>query len=93
MAARENLMCFLQERGIATKIHWDKSLNQINGPWQQSGTYHQANAWADCVLSLPCFPGLRADEVDYVCDAIEQYYLQETATSHPASFVANVIAH
>lgn len=70
---RDGLMAFLSQRGIGSKIHWAQPLHKISGPWQHYGTYIQAESWCDSILSLPCFPGLRADEINIICDAVEEY--------------------
>ena len=70
---RDGLMAFLSQRGIGSKIHWAQPLHKISGPWQHYGTYFQSESWCDSILSLPCFPGLRADEINIICDAVEEY--------------------
>jgi dTDP-4-amino-4,6-dideoxygalactose transaminase len=71
---RDALKDFLKGKGIETKIHWSKSLDQVNGPWDAKGDCKRAQILANSVLSLPCFPGLQLDEVSYVCDAIEEFF-------------------
>lgn len=71
---RDDLARFLQERGIGTKIHWGTSLDELAGSWRSEGSYEQSKAWCASVLSLPCFPGLRLEEVDRICDAIKEWY-------------------
>ena len=70
---RDGLMAFLSQRGIGSKIHWAQPLHKISGPWQHFGTYFQSESWCDSILSLPCFPGLRTDEINIICDAVEEY--------------------
>jgi dTDP-4-amino-4,6-dideoxygalactose transaminase len=37
--------------------------------------------WCASVLSIPCFPGLRPDEIDRICDAVEDWCEQEKRPS------------
>ena len=76
-ALREHLL----SKGIETKIHWDKSLNKIDGPWQAPHEYLKAEKWADEILSLPIYPGLNEVDVSYVCDSIEAYYQHQELKS------------
>jgi|688.fasta_scaffold253083_2 dTDP-3-amino-3,4,6-trideoxy-alpha-D-glucose transaminase len=64
---------YLYERGVETKLHWKTPLHQQAGPWSTQGQYPEAETWCDSVLSLPCYPGLRPDEIDFVCDVIEAF--------------------
>ena len=72
--ARDSLVTFLAIRGIGSKVHWATALHQQPGPWEAMGRYEQAERWCASVLSLPCFPGLRSDEIDRTCDAIEAWF-------------------
>jgi dTDP-4-amino-4,6-dideoxygalactose transaminase len=68
---RDRLAAALASRGIGVKIHWETPLHRLAGPWRQDVACPGADAWCASVLSLPCFPGLRQDEIDRVCDAVE----------------------
>ena len=69
---RDDLQAFLSAHGVETKTHWSTPLNLLNGPWRKSSA-PRASAWCSRTLSLPCFPGLRADEIDRTCDLIAQW--------------------
>ena len=71
---RDCLMTFLKNRGIGCKVHWESPLNKVPGPWMVSGTFQEAENWCESILSLPCFPGLTSTEINFVCDAIEEFY-------------------
>jgi dTDP-4-amino-4,6-dideoxygalactose transaminase len=71
---RDDLMTFLNSRGIGCKVHWSSPLNKVSGPWTASGAFPEAEKWCDSILSLPCFPGLTSTEITDVCDAIEEFY-------------------
>ena len=72
--SRESLREHLLKMGIETKVHWEKSLNTLSGPWTSTGEYPAAQSWASEILSLPIYPGLTADSVKIICDSIEHYY-------------------
>ena len=70
---KESLINTLSESGVETKVHWSSSLNNISGPWVSEGNYSEADKWSKSVLSLPCYPGLSLQEIDYICDVIEKW--------------------
>ncbi len=71
---RDDLVQFLKERGVETKIHWPIALNKLDGPWLVEGAYPIAEQWAGDVLSLPCFPGLRHRELQTICACIQEWW-------------------
>jgi len=72
--SRTALREYLLGKGVETKIHWDKSLNKIDGPWKAHHKYPEAERWANEILSLPIYPGLSQSDVSYICDSIEEFY-------------------
>ena len=70
---RDQLVARLKEAGVETKVHWHDSLSQLAGPWSMKGDFSHAQAWSQTVLSLPCYPGLTLEEVNYICDVIEAW--------------------
>jgi len=74
---RDELAIFLAERNIETKVHWPTPLHRLNGDWAHSGAYPGAEDWCSTVLTLPCYPGLKASEVDAVCDGILDWIHQD----------------
>lgn len=71
---RDQLIALLKANGVETKVHWHDSLSQLEGPWSMDGDFPNAKNWSKSVLSLPCYPGLTINEVDYICDLIEAWY-------------------
>lgn len=69
---RDELQRFLTARGVETKAHWPRSLDLLEGPWRDGST-PRASSWCSRTLSLPCFPGLREDEINRVCDLIAEW--------------------
>ena len=68
---RRDLVRFLDDRGIQTKVHFPVPLHQQQAPWgNSSGRFLGADDWCESVVSLPCYPGLQRDEVERVCAAL-----------------------
>jgi perosamine synthetase len=72
-AARRCLYDGLRERGIATQVHY---LPVYRHPWYRrmygyrDGMCPVAEAYYQCALSLPCFPGLTEREHEQVITAV-----------------------
>jgi dTDP-4-amino-4,6-dideoxygalactose transaminase len=65
---RDELKAFLDTKGIETKIHYAKTLDP-----QNVGVYPNAENLCAKSLSLPIYPHLKMQEVDYVCDRIKEF--------------------
>jgi len=79
---RDELAEFLKERGISTGIHYPVPIHRQ--PVIEKILGHQSELpntelCARTVLSLPMFPGLSKDDVEYVCDNIIEF-LKERKT-------------
>ncbi len=70
---RDASIAFLKSRGIESKVHWQTPLHRLPGPWSSPSEYPNSEKWCESVLSLPCFPGLKADEIDRVSAAILEW--------------------
>jgi len=67
---RRPLLDFLSKNGIDAKCHYDIAIHQQEGyPWGKGarivGSIANAERNAACCISLPMFPELTADEIDY----------------------------
>ncbi len=79
---RDPLMRHLTAKGIETRVHYPLPL-----PFQpafaalghQPGDFPVAQQLARTMLSLPLFPEMEEDEVEYVCDAIEHWFASGAA--------------
>jgi dTDP-4-amino-4,6-dideoxygalactose transaminase len=72
---RDELMTHLSAAGIETKIHWAEPLHRMRAAWAEgAGSFPGAETWSSSVLSLPCYPGLREDEVARICDSIGEFF-------------------
>lgn len=65
---RDELKLFLESKGIETKVHYKKILDT-----KGVGLYPNAEMLCAKALSLPVYPHLKMDEVDYVCDRIKEF--------------------
>ena len=75
---RDELMRHLAARGVETKIHWEPPLHRLKTSWtHESSSFPYADAWSTSILSLPCYPGLTAQEIARVCELVQQFFLAE----------------
>lgn len=74
---RDELMSFLDKKEIETKIHYPKLLNEykllIDYKFIKHSLYNAENIKKE-VLSLPIYPNLTFEEIDYICAAIKEFY-------------------
>ena len=74
---RARLQEHLAAQGIGTMIHYpvpphlQKAYKELG---YKAGDFPLAEEIADTCLSLPIFPGLAEDQVNYICDKIERFY-------------------
>lgn len=74
---RDELAMYLKGKGIGTSIyypiplHLQKCFSYLG---YKKGDFPVAERTCDEILSLPIFPELADDEVDYVCDHIAAFY-------------------
>jgi len=70
---RDRLLNFLGKSGIDAKCHYPIAIHQQEGyPWDKqarlAGEIPNAERNAACCISLPMFPELTAEEVDFVIE-------------------------
>jgi dTDP-4-amino-4,6-dideoxygalactose transaminase len=87
---RDNLLQFLNTNGIDAKTHYSIAIHQQPGyswnkPARIAGPLTNAEANAACCVSLPMFPELTADEVDFVIAKVKEWDQAHanTATAEP----------
>ena len=74
---RDELKEFLQQKGIGTAIHYpipphlQKAYSHLNF---KKGDFPIAEKLANQSLSLPIYPGLSNDQVNYICDSIIEFF-------------------
>ncbi|MEM4259539.1 MAG: DegT/DnrJ/EryC1/StrS family aminotransferase [Candidatus Pacearchaeota archaeon] len=74
---RDELKDYLEERGIAVGIHYPTPIH-LQPAYKHlglsEGSFPIAEQVARKTLSLPMFPELRKDEIEYVCDNIKDFF-------------------
>jgi len=74
---REKLAVYLKDKGIQTGVHYPipnhqaPAVRQTLGPQPKLGRTEEA---VEKILSLPIYPELSKQEVDYVCGAIREFF-------------------
>jgi dTDP-4-amino-4,6-dideoxygalactose transaminase len=77
-AFRDGLLKFLNEEGIDAKCHYPIAIHQQEGyPWTHEarivGPISNSERNAACCISLPMFPELTEEEVDYTVDKVLEW--------------------
>ncbi|MGD0799982.1 MAG: DegT/DnrJ/EryC1/StrS family aminotransferase [Terracidiphilus sp.] len=77
-AHRDVLLKFLNDEGIDAKAHYPIAIHQQEGyPWGHEarivGSIANSERNAACCISLPMFPELKAEEVDYVIAKVMEW--------------------
>jgi dTDP-4-amino-4,6-dideoxygalactose transaminase len=71
---RDDLKAYLAKQGVETKVHFPKPLHLQSAAWSRPDTrLSGAESWCQSVLSLPCFPGLKAAEIRHVCAIVAEW--------------------
>jgi len=76
-ARRDRLKEFLAQRGIATKIHYPIPIHLQEAARElgyRRGDFPVAERHAEEILSLPMFPDLTAEQLEYVAQTIGEFY-------------------
>ena len=79
---RDGLREFLQKKGIATGLHYPLPLHLQKAYAHlgyQPGSFPVAESAARRLLSLPMFPELKREQIEYVCDSIKEYVERRTS--------------
>ncbi|MBI4323734.1 MAG: DegT/DnrJ/EryC1/StrS family aminotransferase [Chloroflexi bacterium] len=81
---RDPLLDYLVKNGVDAKTHYSIAIHQQAGyPWGKgariAGSVANAEANAACCISLPMYPELTAEEVDYVIGKVKEWNQANTA--------------
>ena len=75
---RDALKTFLEDQGIGCAIYYPKTLDQQTALKSISSDKGKptvnAHALASEVLSLPIYPGLKPEQIEYVCEQIQRFF-------------------
>lgn len=66
---RDKCKEYLEKYGVGTTVHYPYAISSSK-PFQTEKEMYYAEDWKDTCLSLPMFPELKMDEVDYVCEKL-----------------------
>jgi len=76
---RDDLKAFLEQKGIGTGLHYPIPLH-LQKAFEhlgcRKGDFPVAEKAADEILSLPMYPELTDQQIEYVCDSIREFYRQ-----------------
>jgi dTDP-4-amino-4,6-dideoxygalactose transaminase len=77
-ASRDPLLAHLNQKGVDAKTHYSIAIHKQDGyPWGKDaeirGSLQNAEKNAASCISLPIYPELTAEEVDYVIDAVKSW--------------------
>ena len=74
---RDKLMSYLKERGISTGIHYPVPLHlqpAYKNLGFKKGDFPVSEKLADEILSIPVYPELTDEQLNYIVDAIKQFF-------------------
>ena len=72
---RDKLKGFLAENGVQTQIHYPKPVNQFDF-FKNSGSQKVADGMSDRLLSLPIYPEMTEEQIDYIVKLIKKFSYQ-----------------
>jgi dTDP-4-amino-4,6-dideoxygalactose transaminase len=74
---RDDLQTYLLERGVECLIHYPVPVHlqkaYAAGGWK-AGAFPLTEKLAGRILSLPIFPGITGEQINYVCESIRAFY-------------------
>lgn len=74
---RVDFIRYMNDRGIATGIHYPEPVHLLQ-PFQRfgykKGDFPIAEEYMRAIVSLPIFPGMTDDQVQYVIKAVKEYF-------------------
>ncbi|MDQ3973176.1 MAG: DegT/DnrJ/EryC1/StrS family aminotransferase [Actinomycetota bacterium] len=73
VSQRDRVQTLMEEAGVETGLHYPVPIHlqpAYRHLGHDVGAFPQAELAAESLLSLPMFPTLREDQVDYVCDVL-----------------------
>lgn len=74
---RDELQSFLKEHGVDSKIHYPIAIHQQDAALELNSAqekYPETERQVAQILSLPVYPELTDDQVDYVCKQVQAFF-------------------
>lgn len=78
---RDALQKYLSENNIYTGLHYPVPLHMqkaYDDLDYKAGDFPVAESYADQIISLPMYPELKEEEIQYVCDTISSFYRRDS---------------
>lgn len=74
---RNSLGAWLEKNGVQAAIHYPIPVHMQPIYREYNFSLPRTEEWARTILSLPIYPEMRNDEVDYVCNVIKELFEKE----------------
>jgi dTDP-4-amino-4,6-dideoxygalactose transaminase len=71
---RNELKKYLEAEGVQTIIHYPSALPDLLPYRKQNQSFPVSSALAKEVLSLPLYPELSSDSINYICTRVKEFY-------------------
>jgi dTDP-4-amino-4,6-dideoxygalactose transaminase len=74
---RDQLQEFLKNRGVSTGLHYPKPLHlqdAYSNLGYKEGDFPKAENYCNEILSLPMFPELKPEQINFVVNSIKEFY-------------------
>jgi perosamine synthetase len=74
-AIRDNLLKYLNKKGVGASVHFDPPAH-LQSPYKdlrRAASLSVTEAVALSIISLPIYPAMSNDDVDFVCETIQNY--------------------
>lgn len=81
-SSRDELQRYLQERGVQTGIHYPKPIHLTKAfeyLGYRKGDFPVAEDYANKILSLPMYPELTREQIEYVVEQIKSFMYQKAS--------------
>ncbi|MCH7826696.1 MAG: DegT/DnrJ/EryC1/StrS family aminotransferase [Bacteroidetes bacterium] len=71
---RDNLLYYLKENNINSLIHYPIPINKQKAfSWQKKEIFSNSEEFSNSVISLPIYPELSDDEINYIIKVVNKY--------------------
>ena len=74
-AIRDNLLKYLNKKGVGASVHFDPPAH-LQSPYKdlrRAASLSVTEAVALSIISLPIYPAMSNDDVDFVCDVVKEF--------------------
>jgi dTDP-4-amino-4,6-dideoxygalactose transaminase len=82
---RDALKKYLEKEGIQTIVHYPSALTNLSLYRKQNELFPVSSALEKEVISLPLYPELSSDSIDYICIKIKEFYSKHYILTTPSA--------